>query len=230
MTRSSNARIAGFTFLFYIAAGIASMIMSAQSVAGHNVTTSLISVGQHLLQMRLTVLLGLVQSICAILLAVTLYSITRDEDPALALLAMTFRVCEGLSGALHINTSLKLLWLAASNATSGLSQATVDALGTYLLQAPHGNADAIFFALGSTLFAWLLLRGRMIPVPLAWLGVVASILLVAALPLQLAGFLSGQVVSYIWIPMAAYEIPLGLWLIIKGVSAQNRHLRTAAKP
>lgn len=226
MTRSSNARIAGFTFLFYIVAGVASMIMSAHSVAGHDVATKLISVGQHLLQMQLTVLLGLIQSICAILLAVTLYSITRDEDPDLALLAMICRVCEGLSGALSLNTSLGLLWLAASSETSGPSQATVNALGTYLLQAPHGNLDAIFFALGSTLFAWLLLRGRMIPVPLAWLGVAASVLLVVALPPQLAGFLSGQFVSFVWIPMAVYEIPLGLWLIIKGVSAQNRRQRT----
>ena len=134
--------------------------MSAQSVAGHNVAEKLISVGQHLLQMRLNVMLGLIQAICAILLAVTLYSITRDEDPDLALLAMLCRVCEGLIGAVSLNTSLGLLWLVASNETSGPSPATVDALATYLLQAPRGNVDAIFFALGSMLFAWLLLRGR----------------------------------------------------------------------
>lgn len=229
MTRSSNAQIAGFTFLFYIATGVTSMVMSAQAVRGNNVAAKLISVGQHLFQMRLTVLLGLIQAICAILLAVTLYSITRDEDPDLALLAMICRVSEGLVGALSLNTSLGLLWLAVSHEASGPSQATVDALGTYLLRTPRGNVDAIFFALGSTLFAWLLLRGRMIPITLAWLGVGASVLLVVALPLQLAGFLSGQFVSFVWIPMAAYEIPLGLWLIIKGVSVPNRHYRTAAK-
>jgi len=219
MTRSSNARIAGFTFLLYIAAGIASMALSARAIAGDNVAAKLMSAGRHSLEMRMIVLLGLIQCICAILLAVTLYSITRDEDPDLALLAMICRVCEGLSGALLLKTTLGVLWLAAFHEAGAPSQATVDALGTYFLQAPRGNVDAIFFAFGSTLFAWLLLRGRMIPVPLAWLGVAASVLLAVALPLQLAGFLNGQFVRFLWIPMAAYEIPLGLWLILKGVSA-----------
>jgi hypothetical protein len=31
MTRTTNARIAGFTFLFYIAVGVASMVLSGQA-------------------------------------------------------------------------------------------------------------------------------------------------------------------------------------------------------
>jgi hypothetical protein len=81
--------------------------------------------------------------------------------------------------------------------------------------------SAIFFAMGSTLFSYLLLRGRTIPVPLAWIGVVASLLLVVGLPLQLAGVLSGPVTSYVWIPMLAFEVPLGSWLLIKGVRTQT---------
>ena len=78
---------------------------------------------------------------------------------------------------------------------------------------------ATLFAVGSTLFSWLLLRGRMISAVLAWLGVVASVLLVALLPLQLVGALTGPVTQFMWLPMAAFEIPLGLWLLIKGVAA-----------
>lgn len=230
MTRTTNARIAGFTFLFYIAVGVTSMILSAQTAVGENITAKLATVAQHVLQVRLTIVFGLLQAVCAILLAVTLYSITRDEDPDLALLAMIFRVGEGLIGVTSSRRSLDLLWLAAANGTSKPSSATVEALGTYLFQAPRGNMGAIFFAMGSTVFAWLLLRGRMIPGPLAWLGVTASVLLVVTLPLQLAGFLSGQLVSFLWIPMAAYEVPLGLWLMIKGASVQRtQQLRTAAK-
>ncbi len=77
---------------------------------------------------------------------------------------------------------------------------------------------ATFFAVGSTLFSWLLLRGQMIPSPLAWLGVVASVLLVVGPPLQLAGFLAGPVTRLIWLPMLVFEVPLGLWLLLKGVA------------
>jgi hypothetical protein len=76
---------------------------------------------------------------------------------------------------------------------------------------------ALFFAVGSTLFSWLLLRGRLIPVPLAWLGVGASALLVVLLPLQQAGFLGGPLTQLMWAPVAVFELILGPWLLIKGV-------------
>lgn len=80
------------------------------------------------------------------------------------------------------------------------------------------TASAAFFALGSTLFSWLLLRGRMIPVALAWLGVLASILTAVCFPLQLAGLLEGPVTRFMWYPILLFELALAPWLIVKGVT------------
>jgi hypothetical protein len=60
-------------------------------------------------------------------------------------------------------------------------------------------------------------RLSLAPTPLAWLGVFASALLVLMLPPQLAGFLTGGMLSLAWLPMLAFEVPLALWLIFKGV-------------
>jgi len=163
MTRTTNARVAGFTFLFYIAAGITSLVLAGQT--------------------HVTDVLSLLTSFSALVLGVTLYMITREQGPALAILALTCRVLEAVSGE-----------------------------------------AAIFFAVGSTLFSWLLLRGRMIPVALAWLGVLASVLLVVILPLQLAGLFGGPmswsaaVTWLVWLPMLVFEVALALWLLIKGVA------------
>lgn len=160
------ARVAGFTFLFYIAAGITSLALSGQTQA--------------------TGVLTLLENFSALVLGVTLYAITREQGPALAMLALTCRV----------------------------------------LEAVHSEA-AIFFAVGSMLFSWLLLRGRMIPVPLAWLGVISSALLVVILPLQLAGLFggsmswSGAVTWLVWLPMLIFEVVLALWLLIKGVNVEQ---------
>jgi hypothetical protein len=157
------ARVAGFTFLFYIAAGMTSLALAGRT----NVTD----------------VLGLLTSFSALVLGVTLYMITREQGPALALLAMICRIVEAIPGE-----------------------------------------SAIFFAVGSTLFSWLLLRGRMIPAPLAWLGVIASALLVLILPLQLAGLFGGpmtwsaSVTWLVWLPMLVFEVVLALWLLIKGVA------------
>jgi len=165
MTRRTNARIAGVTFLVYIAAGTASLALSGRAPARD--------------------VLSLFTSLAALVLGVTLYAITRDQDRDLAMLGLVCRVVEGVPG--------------------------------------HGGG-AIFFAVGSTLFSWLLLRGGMIPVALAWLGVVASVLLVVILPLQRAGLFSGAVSWYsgvtwlVWFPMLVFEVTLAVWLIVKGVA------------
>jgi len=164
MTRRTNARIAGVTFFVYLAAGIASLALSGRAHA--------------------TDVLSLFTSLSALVLGVTLYAITRVEDPDLAMLALTCRVVESIPG--------------------------------------HGGPT--FFAVGSTIFCWLLLRGRMIPVALARLGVAASVLLVAILPLQRAGLFASAVswfsgiTWFMWLPMLVFELSLAVWFIVKGVA------------
>lgn len=166
-TRMVYARIAGFTFLLYIAAGITSMNLADQP--------------------QVTDVLALLMSFSALVLGVTLYALTRDQGPALAMMALVCRVLEAVP-------------------------------------TETGQTNAIFFAVGSTIFSWLLLRGRMIPVPLAWLGVVASALLVVILPLQLAGLFGGpmawsdSITWIVWLPALVFEVVLALWLLIKGVA------------
>jgi hypothetical protein len=174
MTLQTNARVAGVAFLVYIAAGVASLAMAGRTSA--------------------TDVLVVFTSFSALVLGVTLYAITRQVDPDLALLALVCRVVEGVPG--------------------------------------QGGA-AIFFAVGSTIFCWLLLRGRMIPGALAWLGVVASALLVAILMLQRAQLLGGVTSWYssitwlIWMPMLVFELAFAVVLIVKGVAAPAVRSRAA---
>ncbi len=131
------------------------------------------------------------------------------------MLVLTCRVAEGIAG-MDVSGTLGLLWLATTTDATALD-AGVSTLGGFFLKMQQTmGASATFFAVGSTLFSWLLLRGRMIPVGLAWLGVLASVLLVVLCPLQLAGLLGGPVTQFMWLPMLVFEVGLALWLIIKG--------------
>lgn len=221
MTRTMNARIAGFTFLFYIATGISSMVLFGRATSGEGIAAKLAGIAQHATDVGVVVVLGLLQCFSALVLGATLYAITREQDPDLAMLALICRVAEGVLAGTGIPETLGLLWLATATGADAPDTGTIHALGAYLLR---GNMalTATFFAVGSTLFSWLLLRGRMIPISLAWLGVVASVLLVVCLPLQLAGFLSGPITRLMWLPMLAFEVPLALWLLIKGVTMPAR--------
>jgi hypothetical protein len=224
MTRTTNARLAGFVFLFYIANGIASLVLFNHATSGAvGTAATLASIAQHATAVRLTALLALLQFGDAVVLAGTLYALTRDQDRDLALLALCCRATEGVINAVSAIPTLQLLSVAtARTAAAAPDAAAANALGTLLLQVGGWNAliSATCFAVGSTLFSYLFLRARSIPVALAWLGVLASVLLVVVLTLQLAGFLRGPVTNLVWIPMAVFEVTLALWLLIKGVRPQ----------
>jgi hypothetical protein len=221
MKRATNARIAGFTFLFYIAAGITSMVLFTRAAGGTGVAEKLAAIAQHATYVRFTVLLTLLQGFSALVLAVTLYAITRDEDPDLAMLGLTCRVAEGVTG-IFVARTLGLLWLATGVAPTSGDTAATHVLGAFLLGMGAWSPGATFFAVGSTIFSWLLLRGRMIPAALAWLGVFASVLLVVILPLELAGLVGGPVTTFMWLPALVFELGLALWLLVKGVAPPAR--------
>ncbi len=223
MTRTTNARLAGATFLLYILAGLAGMALFGQAIKGADGTAAkLARMAEHATTVRMTVLITLFTAACAVVLGVTLYALTRDEDRDLAMMALCCRVSEGVIGAVSTLRTLGLLSIATATAgTAATDAAATNALGALLLRMGGLTAmvSAICFAVGSTLYSYLFLRARSIPISLARLGVFASVLLVIGLPAQLAGLLGGSVTMAIWIPMLVFEVWLALWLLFKGAAA-----------
>jgi hypothetical protein len=214
MTRTTNARLAGFMFLFYIATAFPMMILSGRVTSGADTAAKLANIAQHANVMRVIIVLTLICFVNAVLLA--LYGITRDVDHELAIFAMSCRLSEGVINAIGTAIPLGLLWLA----TGGNSSIPIAA---FLLKFGdlNGNISAFCFAVGSTIFAYLFLRARSIPVWLAWLGVVGSAVLVVAIPLQLIGVARAPLTDLMYIPIGAFEVIVGFWLLIKGVSPQR---------
>src|SRR3990172_6671579 len=136
MTRTTNARLAGFVFLVYIATGVASMVLSGQATSGAEGTAAkLASIAQHASLVRVNIVLTLLQAAYALVLAVTLYALTRDQDPELAVMALCCRVSEGVIAAIAPLRMLALLSVAtASTAAAGADAAAANALGAVLLE------------------------------------------------------------------------------------------------
>lgn len=221
MTRTTNARIAGFTFLFYSAIGICGDLLMKRAFGGGGDAATLARFGEYAADVRIDVLIKVLEVFSALVLAVTLYGITRDEDHELAMLALVCRVAEGVFLALSIPSYLGLVWLAKAGVGPGaLDTSTTNALRTFMLMpVPSVPLSTIFFAVGSTIFSYLFLRGRIVPVAIAWMGVFASGLLAVALPLQLAGVPTGPLHGYYqWLPALVSQTALALWLLVKGVA------------
>src|SRR5687768_12497761 len=134
MTRATNARIAGFTFLLYIAAGITSMVLFRSVTGGAGIAARLANMTGHATDVGVIVLLGFVQCFSAIVLGVTLWAITRDEDTDLAMLGLACRVGEGIIGGLSIPTILAVFSLATSTTPDAPASAAAQTLAGYLLR------------------------------------------------------------------------------------------------
>ena len=217
MTLRTSSRVAGVAFLVYIAAAMSGTILGGGASAGDTPAARLASLAAHVTQARLAWILELVGCFCAFVLAATLWSITRAEDRDLALLGAVFRVAEGVAGAVALDAGGERLWLAVH--AGELDAATRETLAAANFGIRQGmGIGAACFAVGSTLFAWLLLRGRIVPVSLAWIGVVGSLAAAVVLPLRQVGFLGGPLTNAIWAPLLVFEVWLGLHLIVKGAA------------
>jgi hypothetical protein len=221
MTLRANSRLAGFTFLLYFVVGLGNTVLFKQASAGDGTAARLASIAQHATLVRVSALLLLLEFLCELVLAVTLFALTRDEDRDLALLAMACRLTEGVIAAIATGSRLDLLALAiASRTATGADAAAVQALGASLMNGSAGPA-ALCFSLGNLIIASLFLRARSIPAWLAWLGVVSSILGLLEFSLEMLGLVHGPLTIVPWIPMALFELILGLWLLVKGVAVRR---------
>jgi hypothetical protein len=91
MTRTTSARIAGFTFLFYIAVAFPSLVLMQRATSAAGTAAQLARIAEHASDVQLAILLTLLSCFSAIVLAVTLYGITRDVNQELAVATFAFR-------------------------------------------------------------------------------------------------------------------------------------------
>src|SRR5262249_55894972 len=129
MKLRTSSRVAGFAFLLYIAAALSGTILGGGASAGDTPAAILASVAApagQAPQRRLAWTLEWVCCLCAVVLAVRLWAITRAEAPDLARLAAVFGVAEGAGGAVALDAAAERLWLATHAAE--LDAATRDTL------------------------------------------------------------------------------------------------------
>jgi hypothetical protein len=152
-----------------------------------------------------------------------LYQLLRPIDNRLALLAAFFRLVE-----LAVHFSAVVFGLVAVSFLSGGEYVNVfdarqlQGLAGFALRAQGAGLTIGFIPLGigSAIFALLFLRSGYIPRLLAALGVIASLLLAAY---ALALVISPDATDFFYfamVPMFAYEVTLGIWLLVKGVAVR----------
>ena len=221
MTLRTNARVAGIAYLLYIGVAFPDMVLSNRAAAGADPAARLATMGQHAGTLAVAALLGLASTFCAIALAASLRGLTRSVDEDLAFAGALCRLGEGVAGLISVALSVGLTWLATSGVHDATIASSAPALAAFVFKVKNGLYDvgSTSFAAGSTLFCWLFLRGLLIPLGLAWVGLVASVVILVGIPLQMAGVLPRPATMILLLPMLAFEVPVGFWLLFKPLRA-----------
>jgi hypothetical protein len=210
-------RVAGFSFLFLIVAVLGSSLLWRGVRTANGTADTLASIAEHGWQVRLGLVLTTVAGITTLVLAAMLYAVVAHQDRNLAILALSCRAVEG--GLYAVGVLVALALLSLSHGDRGDASA-VQAMAGQLMDArwTSSNVGAAFFAVGSTLYSYLLFKARAIPVPLSLTGLVGSLIVLVGVPWQTA--LSNPTFSgpsaAIWIPLAVFELSTGVWLLAKG--------------
>ena len=217
MTQRAEGKLAGCAYLAYIVSAMSAAILSRKTTAGADTSQMLSTLRSTIALAQATVLLDLLQIVCAVVLAVTLYRLSRKVDATLALLAMAFRFGEGLAGFVPLLGKLELMKIATTSNPWCADSAGCLAIAGEVFHRPDDLFGQFCFVVGGFLFAYLLLVGRLIPRWMGWTGVITIGLQLICVPLYVATLLPGRVVKWLWFPILLYEVPLGVWLIRRGV-------------
>jgi hypothetical protein len=220
------ARIVGLLYLVQMATGIFGQYVRDQLIVrGDAVKTAQNIIGAERL-FRFSVAGDLITYILVIVLIWALYVLLRPVSKNLALLGVLFRLTENaILCVATINSLIVLKLLNGSDYLKTFPANQLNSLATLVLgvQGLAMNVGFILLGLGSTVFAYLLLKSRYVPKALAAWGIFASLVLaLVTLSIMIFPSLAALGLTYM-MPMGIYEVGLGFWLLFKGIPTLNHN-------
>jgi len=221
------AKIAGFMFLFGFLVPTLNwaLVLSPMIVSGNAISTATNILDNESL-FRIGISIELILSLGLIVLASSLYTILKDVNRNLALLALLWKIMEATLVAVMVVVSFITLHILTNTATlTGLSLLQYLAPAGILLNQHTALYSILMVFLGfdMILFCYLFFKSLYIPRLLAGFGIISFLLILihsfayivapnfAVIPIN-------QIIF--WSPSGIFEIIIGFWLLIKGLNVK----------
>jgi hypothetical protein len=167
-------------------------------------------------------LLEVIVALAGIGTAVTLYPVVKRQNEGLALGFVTSRVVEGIMIFTGVVSLLSLVTLHQNlGAATGANAASLVAAGASHVAVYHWTfllSQSLMPGINAVLLGTLMYRSRLVPRVIPLMGLIGGPLLIIAVFASLLGqhsSLSGLATLPV-IPVAAWELSLGVWLTVKG--------------
>jgi Domain of unknown function (DUF4386) len=216
------ARVAGSIYLSAMALGIFSQIFILGRIVVPDdaaATANNILASQGLF--RLGIAVDVITFVSDVVIAWAFYELLKSVDRSLALLGAFLRIADGtILAVTTFNGFITLRLLSGAEYLHAFETDQLQSLARLFISARGLGFDVglVFLGLGSTVFAFLLFKSRYVPRALAGWGIFSSLALaIGSLVVILSPWFAANASITYMVPMFFYEVPLGLWFLVKGV-------------
>ena len=164
--------------------------------------------------------LDLVNALACIGTAVALYSVVKRQHEGFALGFVTTRMFEAAIIVIGVISIIAVVTLRQAGAT-GADAATLVTVGRALVavrDSAHLLGPGVIPGLNALLLGYLMYRSRLVPRLIPAMGLIGAPLFLVAVSALILGFNEQAFVLYgiAVVPIALWELSLGLWLVFRG--------------
>jgi len=214
-----TAVLVGALFLISTATFIVSNALITPLLGSPNF---LAEVNTHSQLMIAATLIGLIEGVATVGIAIALYPILKWQHPALALGYAGMRIAELAVAAVGFGLGGLLLVTLSATAANGVNS---ELLGTLLVALRPWTLMLVYVytAIGGLMLSYILLRTRLVPRGLSVLGLIGYAALLVASVLDMLGFINlvaGP--GLVWlVPGGLFELLLPIWLFARGFNVTS---------
>lgn len=217
----NKTQVAGLLIIIGMVAGIFSISPSVDSV------NYLTEAAANSNQVIISALFQFILFLMYLGFAIVLYPIIKKYNESLALGFLSFRIIAGVVLLIGTVALLSILILSQEYTENTLENLRVlEALGN-VLKTTRDYTNHVFMVfvlgIGNLMLYVLFLKSRLIPKWLSVWGLLGGILSIIASTLLLFKIIDVITVEYLAlnVPTALFEMALGFWLILKGLSKEH---------
>ena len=220
------ARVAGWIYLVAMALSMFTQVyVPAKIVVAGDVAATARNIIAFDGLVRLGIVVDILIFVSDVVIAWAFYELLEPVDGGLARLGAFLRIADAsVLAAVTLNGLVSVRLLSGVDYLQGLDRPQLESLARLFISVRGTGLyiGFVFLGAGSTLFAYLLFKSRYVPRVLSGWGMFASPLLaVGALATLLSPWFAANLSMPSMAPMFFYEVPLGLWFLIKGVRAPH---------
>jgi hypothetical protein len=222
-TDKNTPRLLGVMFIIVIILGVLSgtfLTPLNYSITSppDNISETMINFSDNPTKVQMSIVGFLFEAAAIVFLTVLLYAILKKQNMIIARWAFGLWILEAVFLAVRQINAFSLLFTSQafvqSGAPSGSYFHTLGSLFYRLMQFSY-DVQMVFYCIGGFLFYYLFLRSKYVPVVLSIFGlIVVSLGFIG----ELLTIFGNDVPIYVFLPILPFELIIGVWLIVKGIS------------